>query len=251
MKKILSFTLSLLIASCCFFCGNSVQKNPEVYAGNTGVYDEYISAQTVYDKLIAMKEEYPDGMKWTNENKYAWNGGIYSSGGGCVAFAFMLSDSVFGKMRARMHTDLSQVKAGDIIRLNNDKHSVIVLKRDDNILTVAEGNYAASIRWGRRIDINDSSNGFNYVLTRYPKCGDIDGDNVIDSADASLVLAEYAALSTSSPSGFDDRKKWAADIDGDGKIDSTDASYILAFYAYFATTNDTSQIDIRQWRNDI
>lgn len=250
MKKILSITLSLIIVSCCFLCGNSAQKNPEVFAGNTGVYEEFISAQTVYDKLIAMKEEYPDGMKWTNENSYIWNGS-FRIGNGCVAFAYILSDSVFGNLRARMHTDLSQVKAGDIIRLNNNTHSVIVLKRDDNILTVAEGNFAASIRWGRRIDINDSSNGFNYVLTRYPKCGDIDGDDVIDSADASLVLAEYAALSTSSPSGFDDRKKWAADIDGDGKIDSTDASYILAFYAYLTTSDDMSQIDIRQWRNDI
>lgn len=247
MKRILSVALSLIIVSGCFLCGNSVQKNSEVFAEDKIVYDEYIPAQTVYDKLISMKEEYPEGMKWTNDNIYAWNGGISSKGGGCVAFAYTLSDSVFGDLCARKHTDFSQVKVGDIVRLKNDGHSVIILKKEDNIITVAEGNYNSSVHWGRKIDLSDNSYGFTYVLTRYPKKGDINGSNDINAEDASLILAEYSALSIFSPSGFDDRKKWASDVDGNGKTDAVDASLILAFYAYLSTSNDTSQIDIREW----
>lgn len=249
MKKILSVTLSLIIASGCFLCGNSTHKNSEVLAEDKSVYDEYIPIQTVSDKLMSMKEKYPEGMRWTNDNVYAWNGGIYSRGGGCVAFAFTLSDSVFGNLNARKHTDFSQVKVGDIVRLHNDAHSVIVLQKQDEIITVAEGNYNSSVHWGRKIDLSDSSNGFTYVLTRYPKSGDINGNNDINAEDASLVLAEYSAISTFSSSDFNDREKWAADVDGNGKIDATDASFILAFYAYLSTNNNTSQIDIREWIN--
>ena len=249
MKKILSVALSLITFSCCFLGGNAVQKNSEVFAEDISLYDEYIPTQTVSENLISMKAKYPEGMKWTNENVYAWNGGVYSRGGGCVSFAFILSDSIFGDLPASKHTDFSQIKVGDIVRLYNDIHSVVVLKKEGNIITVAEGNYNSSIHWGREIDISDSSNGFTYVLTRYPKCGDTSGNNDIDAEDASLVLAEYSALSTSSPSTFDDIKTWAADVDGNGKIDSNDASAILAFYAYLSTNNDTFQIDIREWIN--
>ncbi|MDE7364939.1 MAG: hypothetical protein K2N27_08700 [Ruminococcus sp.] len=249
MKKILSVTLSLITFSCCFLVGNHVQRNSEVFAEDKSVYDEYIPTQTVSEKLISMKDEYPEGMKWTNENVYAWNGGIYSRGGGCVSFAFILSDSIFGDLPASKHTDFSQIKVGDIVRLYNDSHSVVVLKKQDNILTVAEGNYNSSVHWGREIDISDSKTGLTYVMTRYPKCGDINGNNDINAEDASLVLAEYSALSTSSLSTFDDVQKWKADIDGNGKTDSNDASAILAFYAYLSTNNGTSNIDIREWIN--
>lgn len=248
MKKIISVVLSLITASGCFLYGSTAQKNSGVFAEDRSVYDEYIPTQTVYDKLISMKEEYPEGMPWTNDNRYRWNGGIYSMGGGCVAFAFTLSDSVFGNLPARKHTDFSRVKVGDIIRTNNDTHSVIVLKKEGSIVTIAEGNFNSSVHWGRKIDLSANS-GLTYVLTRYPECGDINGDYSVNADDASLVLVEYSALSTSSSSTFDDRKKWAADIDGNGAINSADASLILGFYAYLSTNNNTSQIDIREWMN--
>ena len=48
--------------------------------------------------MIAKKADYPEGMPWTNDDTYAWKGGIYSSGGGCTGFAFMLSDACFGNI---------------------------------------------------------------------------------------------------------------------------------------------------------
>ncbi len=247
MRKILSVTLSLIIASCFFAVGNPAQ-NFAAFAADTSVYAEYFDTQTVYDKLISMKKDYPEGMTWTNDNFYKWKGGVYSAGYGCAGFAFLMSDSVFGNFRARKHTDISRVKVGDILRLDYDRHSVIVLKKEGSIVTVAEGNYNSSIHWGRKINLSDSGCGFTYVLTRYPKKGDVNGDNTISPLDASLALAEYASLSTASPSNFDDRQNWAAEIDENNKIDPSDASYILSFYAYLSTTNDKSEVDIREWK---
>lgn len=248
MKKILSVTLSLIIASCFFMGGNPAQ-NFGTFAADISAYDEYFDTQTVYNKLISMKKDYPEGMTWANDNRYAWKGGIYSAGYGCAGFAFLMSDSIFGNFRARKHTDISRVKVGDILRLDYDAHSVIVLKKEGSIVTVAEGNYNSSIHWGRKIDLSGSSCGFTYVLTRYPKKGDVNGDNTINPLDASLALSEYAVLSTASSSNFDGRQNWAAEIDGNNQIDPSDASYILSFYAYLSTTNDKSEIDIREWKN--
>ncbi|WP_249663314.1 hypothetical protein [Lysinibacillus fusiformis] len=66
--------------------------------------------------MISLKEQYPEGMAWTNDNYYAWHGGIYSGGYGCVGFAFILSDTVFGNLPDRKYMDFDNIQVGDIIR---------------------------------------------------------------------------------------------------------------------------------------
>lgn len=65
--------------------------------------------------------------------------------------------------------------------------------------------------------------------------GDVDGDNMVTSVDASLVLGEYARISGQGTATFTDVQKTAADINKDGILDSVDASRILAYYAYLST----------------
>ncbi len=75
--------------------------------------------------------------------------------------------------------------------------------------------------------------------------GDVDGDSSVSSVDASLVLAEYAALSTNGTLTFNDKQKKASDANGDSAIDSSDASSILAFYAY--TSTGGTETDMEKW----
>lgn len=75
--------------------------------------------------------------------------------------------------------------------------------------------------------------------------GDVDSDGSVSSVDASLVLAEYAAISTNGTLTFDDKAKKAADVNKDDKIDSSDASSILAFYAY--TSTGGTETDMEKW----
>ncbi|GEM_PF-6284076 len=64
------------------------------------------------------------------------------------------------------------------------------------------------------------------------KIGDLDGNEIINASDASLVLSEYAALSTGKESILTLEQKNISDINNDGFIDSVDASKILSYYAY-------------------
>ena len=122
-----------------------------------------------YSAMIAMKSEYPEGMHWTNDNSYAWRGGIYNVGYGCAGFAFILSDAAFGDLPARKVSDFTydDVKVGDILRIYNDTHSVIVLEKYSDHVVIAEGNYNSSIHWGRELNKSTVMQA-NYILTRYP-----------------------------------------------------------------------------------
>ena len=62
-----------------------------------------VQIQSVYDKIMALKEVYPDGMKWDSSNTYVlaqdenrdngWGGCEFSA---CQAFAYQIQDTVFG-----------------------------------------------------------------------------------------------------------------------------------------------------------
>lgn len=121
----------------------------------------------IYEAMIAQKAVFPEGMHWDNDNFYAWRGGIYSGGFGCAGFAFALSDAAFGDAPARMHYDPSAVKVGDILRVNNDTHSVIVLEVNSDHVVIAEGNYNSSVHWGRKISKAKLAEITNNVITRY------------------------------------------------------------------------------------
>ena len=127
-----------------------------------------------YNKMIALKKDYPEGMPWTNANFYAWNGGgKYYGGYGCVAFAYILSDAAFGTLPSRYIDDIriENIHVGDLLRVNNDTHTVIVLQvNGTESVTIAEGNYNSSIHWGRTMtaaQIADPST--TELQTRYPE----------------------------------------------------------------------------------
>ncbi len=107
-----------------------------------------LNEKQVYESMIELKSEYPEGMPWTNANYYGWKGGIYSGGYGCAGFAFLLSDAAFGSLKAYRHEDFSAIRVGDILRINNDTHSVIILEITEDDIVIAEGNYNYSIHWG-------------------------------------------------------------------------------------------------------
>lgn len=69
----------------------------------------------------------------------------------------------------------------------------------------------------------------------YVKLGDVNGDDIIDSTDASAVLAEYSILSTGGTGTFTSRQSVAADVNSDNTINSSDASSILIYYSVSST----------------
>lgn len=150
-------------------CQVTVQESDNSESDSSENDGSELSAKRIYAKMIAMKSKYPEGMKWTNDNYYAWQGGIYTGGYGCFGFACAISDAAFGSLPARQHTDFSAIRVGDIVRMNYDTHSVIVLEIKETAVIVAEGNYNSSVHWGREISFSDIYKTGTYVLTRYPE----------------------------------------------------------------------------------
>lgn len=130
----------------------------------------------VYDAMIAQQEAYPEGKPWTNADSYFWHGGtaggIAGTGAGCVAFAYILSDAAFDNLPARMYSQggfsYSDVKVGDILRVNGDAHTVIVLRVSETGVVIAEGNVNGAIHWGRSMT-KEEVEAANHYITRYPE----------------------------------------------------------------------------------
>ena len=183
-----------------------------------------LSYQAVRDALTAMQTTYPEGTDWTNDtpysdsNLYRWKGGPLNGQNivavGCVAFAFELSDAAFGDLPARMYAagqfTFSDVKVGDILRVNNDAHTVIVLQVSDTGVVIAEGNYNSTVHWGRVLS-KDEVEAASHYITRYPE-GYVDpddstADEVVDQGTAeglSWTLTKAGTLTISGAGAMPD-----------------------------------------------
>ncbi|MGI5984048.1 MAG: hypothetical protein ACOX8F_11625 [Sakamotonia sp.] len=141
--------------------GNSGET--ESPAAGAGMTDE-----EAYEAIISLKETYPEGKKWTNENTFRRN---FSIGAGCAGFAYMVQDTLYGSSASyEVHDRLDReaLRVGDHIRMYNNQggeHSVIILTIGKDFVTVAEGNFNSSIHWGRRISMDDLEEAFIYRET--------------------------------------------------------------------------------------
>lgn len=108
-----------------------------------------------------------------------------------------------------------------------------------------KGNYFTSVIPRYVDDITKTIEVFpaEYSKTLKISCsdrmlGDVNNDGKINAVDASMILAEYAKVSSNNPTSFSADQEVAADIDGNYKYDAVDASGVLAYYAYTATLSE-------------
>lgn len=127
-----------------------------------------------------MKSQIPDDTLWDDSMKYTWTGllqnyNVRLNGRGCVAFACILSDAAFGYDTPAVQIDApssDSIRIGDIIRINNDTHSAMVIGTDGDEFTLAEGNvgiayngsFVSVVRWNRKIS---KTIAIDYVWTRW------------------------------------------------------------------------------------
>lgn len=202
--------------------------------------DAVLTEQRAYEVMISLKDEYPEGMQWTNDNFYQWNGGYFYGGFGCVAFAFLLSDAVFGNLPAERITDgitIDMLRVGDVLRVNNDTHSVIVLEVHDAYIVIAEGNYNSSIHWERKMTAAEVAATTDYILTRYPEKsdeeeiipGDVNDDGTVDARDITILRRYYVGWDVT-------LNEDAADVNDDGVIDARDITILRRYYVGWDVT---------------
>lgn len=187
-KRIVSTILALfLCVSVVPSSARAWQEWPAVDSSTSEavLYADFVipSPQQAYEIMTALQATYKEGMTWTDDtpygssNPYRWKGGTNEVGTGCAAFAFLLSDEVFGNLPARIVYDFSfeDVRAGDILRVNNKTHSVIVLQVSEAGVILAEANYNSSVHWGRVMPKSEVE-AADFLMTRYP-AGYVDPDD--------------------------------------------------------------------------
>lgn len=123
-----------------------------------------------YNILRSFQAKYPEGMTFTNETTYYWKGGIWDWGGGCAAFAFELSDSLFGDKPAVLYQSVphpEKLRTGDILCESDLSHMVIILQNNTDYVTVAEANYQKSVHWNRQITYEEITKLHYKYITRW------------------------------------------------------------------------------------
>ena len=199
-KRIFSVALALCLCISSQSVAHAWQEEPlhqedflsEESTSGLPARDSMVPTPTqAYESMIALKDQdaYKEGTPWTNDEPYSdskgyyyWKGGNIDgqriSAVGCVAFAFILSDAAFGSLPARMYAagsfTFEDIKAGDILRVNNDAHTVIVLEVGDTGVVVAEGNistgdHKGKVHWGRAISKEEVMSSASHYITRYPE----------------------------------------------------------------------------------
>ena len=127
------------------------------------------------------------------------------------------------------------VKQGDEyhFRIGDSKYgklppTFIDYEESENGRKMQENIFSAKIPDGRIVIVENPSIEIpeDYTL------GDVNGDGLINSVDASAVLTEYAYSMTESGGKFNELQKKAGDVNKDDILNSVDASLILEYYAY-------------------
>ena len=128
-----------------------------------------------YKKIMAMEAKYPEGTSWTEANSYRGKTA-------CQAFAFMMSDTGYGKKaKYYTHYDFGVLKTGDIIfqvpgtttsdgATTSGTHALVVLKADyaNDKLILAEGNYNGTVHWNGEFTISEFAGGCGQcVVSRF------------------------------------------------------------------------------------
>ena len=205
---------------------------------------------SVYAAMLAKMNDFPEGMLWTNDNYYDWYGGIYMRGYGCMGFAFILSDAAFGKLPARMTAvNYGQLRTGDILRVDHDAHSVIVLEVHPEYVVIAEGNYNASIHWGRVLS-RSQVEAADYVLTRWPDAGNQQNPNtysIIVRIDPFVLRYDQeftvtATVTDSEGQPVSGQLVYFAVLDEQGQLLTTRLLYGYDVYGVYTWTNGEASL---------
>ena len=142
-----------------------------------------ITDENILAVLAEIEKEYPDGTPWGASERY--HSAAYGLQGGCNAWAYMVSDRIFGKEALyTVHSSIDDVRIGDIVQLNDKTtgesvHYFVAISGIETIsvpglepyevLYGSDGNANGQIAWrlSRTIARQKTLHTFT-IYTRYP-----------------------------------------------------------------------------------
>lgn len=130
----------------------------------------------------------------------------------CMGFAYKLGYDIFGDITWTTRTDnaVANIRIGDIIRIGG-YHSVFVIARNGNIVTVGEANYSGpcQISWNRTIDLT------SVVISYYERANNYDaviGGGTVPSPDPGTGEPTTEQSTTEAPDTYTGWRKAADGI---------------------------------------
>ena len=129
--------------------------------------------ENVLEILKEIEAEYPDETPWGADKVY--HSVCFGTGKECAAFAFMVSDRIFGELAFRRTvTDYNSIRPGDVIHANFSsglEHWYVATSSvdDEGWFTCCSGNSNGKVAWGTWGDVETTRSGNYTVYTRYPK----------------------------------------------------------------------------------
>lgn len=148
---------------------STIEKEQNTEVITTLANGKEINDDNILEILNEVKNNYPNDMPWTNDNIYT-SETLRIRGLGCEGFALICSDAVFGTLPiSNIHSNFDEIKVGDLIRMDNNTHTVLVIEKKASSVIVAEGNFNNAIKWGREISKQTLENGNFVVRSRYPE----------------------------------------------------------------------------------
>lgn len=155
-KKLMSFSLALFIALgvlvCPLFANKSKADTRVAYSG-IGVIDDFLN-----------DPRWSEGNEWTSSTTPK----LASGGTGCYAYAADYALYCYGKSptSGEAFYDINEIAVGDIITSGNPNtwsvgHWAIVIHREGDVLTLAEGNAMDQVLIGREYTIISDENRFD------------------------------------------------------------------------------------------
>ncbi|MBR4318815.1 MAG: dockerin type I repeat-containing protein [Oscillospiraceae bacterium] len=161
------------------------------------------------------------------------------SGQQCFGFAMKVNYDMYGSTFTgwKQDNDIASLKAGDVVRVYNDSHSIIIQKVEGETVTFAECNTEApcQISWNETISMAALKKNLTYVAhapyealqspdDKERELGDVNGDGKIDIIDA--IMINKAVLGKEN---LTKAQQKAADINGSGVPDSGDSLQLLKY----------------------
>ena len=197
-KSLIALFMSILILTCILQFPSLTVSAAKADSQPTGY--NLLSEAEFSAKIGELKNKYPYGSTpdytyYENGTALAWT---------CHGFANKLAYYCFGCSiysgdgGYSKSWDSSSFNAGDIVRVNNDGHTIFITYAVDDTIKYAEGNYDGYVRWDVTISKSDLQSRFTHKfhlngnnLTGHPKSGIDYGDDfygLIKTTDANITL---------------------------------------------------------------
>jgi len=142
-----------------------------------------ITDENILTILAEIEKEYPDGTAWGASERYY--SAAYGLQGGCNAWAYMVSDRIFGKDTPYVtHSSIDDVRIGDIVQLNDkttgESVHYFVVRNKIEVVTVpglepyvrilfCDGNSNGQVSWQGNSALLYMKSQYTFVVySRYP-----------------------------------------------------------------------------------